>query len=115
MEDLGILARPNDEETTEYVESVRKPLRMQRKKKIARWGMRKENKWQFRLKTPMSLLEVKIPHCLSGTSVSVLIRIEAAASVSILTWHTIRGMSSHSLIENPLIIQQKLLDSTLSS
>lgn len=34
VDDLGILASPNDEETTEYVESVRKPYRKKKKKKL---------------------------------------------------------------------------------
>ncbi|MBS6194448.1 MAG: HAD-IA family hydrolase [Clostridiales bacterium] len=33
VEDLGILASPNDEETTEHVESVRKPLRIRKEKR----------------------------------------------------------------------------------
>ena len=78
--------------------------------------MRKENQWQFRLKTPMQLLlEVKIPHCLSGGWIYPVLIHYGAAIVSILiflAYYTWR-MDSSSLIENPLIIQQKLLDSTL--
>ena len=116
VEDLGILASPNDEETTEYVESVRKPLRMQRKKKITRSG----NEERKSVAVPSENSDAAFAGS-KNTALfiwrliyPVLIHY-GAAIVSILiflAYYTWR-MDSSSLIENPLIIQQKLLDSTL--
>lgn len=44
VEDLGILASPNDEETTEHVESVRKSARIKREKKDVTRRLHREKK-----------------------------------------------------------------------
>lgn len=48
VEDLGILASPNDEETTEHVESVRKPVREKKNNLLLKKTCKKRQQREFR-------------------------------------------------------------------
>lgn len=114
VEDLGILASPNDEETTEYVESVRRPLKARKKNRIKK-SVSKEEKLSVMTEN-VSRPKQKLPAALFIWRLiyPVLIHYGVAVFTVILFWGMITWqMDSSAIIENPLVIQEKFLDTTM--
>lgn len=115
VEDLGILASPNDEETTEYVESVRKPLKARRKAGVRKeiLAMKKSSKEETS-EQPVPEKKMHPVWFIWRLLYPVLIHYGVAV-VSILIFFTYFtwSMDRSSIIENPLVIQEKVLESTL--
>lgn len=108
VDDLGILASPNDEETTEYVESVRKHSHMKKEKKenVSKTMAPKVSESKEKAMHPAVQIWRMIYPVLMHGAVSVLMTLIFAA------YFSAKAALTHT-DENPFLIAQKVVDTTL--